>query len=61
MKLSDKQAQFLLSILYDSCRIVGEFGGISAENRLRLLNEIIDQQSPKPVELEKGNENENGR
>ena len=43
MKLSARQAQLLLIVLQESINIKGYFS-ISSEERLKLLNQILDQQ-----------------
>jgi len=53
MKLTNKQAMMLLDIVKDSVSIMGTMGGFSVENRLRLVNAILSQQSDELVDLEK--------
>jgi len=57
MRLSDHQAHILVNILWGSCFISGVIGGISAEDRVKLFNNIMSQQSYKIVELN-GNESQ---
>jgi len=52
MILSDKQAQLLFSIAVDSVKIMGPMG-LTREDRHKLCNEILNQQSDKLVDLEK--------
>ena len=52
MKLSSYQAQLLLAILWHSCRICGDFGGLSETQRVEFYNQILNQQSTEIVDLE---------
>jgi hypothetical protein len=58
MKISERQAHMLLRILYESCTMIGHFAGFNQDQRLRLFNDIMAQQSNKPVELDKDKEND---
>ncbi len=53
MKISDKQAYLLFAVFYETCRIMGAIAGISSEDRLKIYNEIVNQQSDTLVELNK--------
>ena len=50
MKLSDRQAQALFQIAWDSFRITGTIG-YSEPQRRGLMNEIVEQQDATVVEL----------
>lgn len=53
MKLSAKQAHYLLMVLKDTLNMAGyPFGGYTAEQRLEIYNEIVNQQSSAVKELE---------
>jgi hypothetical protein len=52
MKISNKQIQLILMVLWDSCQIKGHMGGLTEEARLRLYNDIIHQQSNALVDLD---------
>ena len=41
----------LIDIAQDSLRIAGVFGGYEPQTRLQLLNDIINQQSNEPKEV----------
>lgn len=45
MKITEKQLLMLLDITKASTLLPGSFGGYSPEDRIRLVNEIINQQS----------------
>ena len=51
MKVSEKQLLMLIDIAQDSLRIAGVFGGYEPQTRLQLLNDIINQQSNEPKEV----------
>ena len=53
MKLSDKQAIILFDIAKESLKFVGVFSGYTSSSRVELVNEILEQQSNKPIELKK--------
>jgi hypothetical protein len=53
VKLSAKQAQYLLAVLKDTLDMRGfPFGGYTSEQRLAIYNEIVNQQSTVVKELE---------
>jgi len=52
MKISSHQALLLYQILYDTLRIHGLIGGLDPDARLKLLNDILSQQSCKLIDLE---------
>lgn len=54
MIISEKQIMLLMSILYDTIRIdvVQGLFGISDENRIKLYNQILLQQSEELKEIE---------
>jgi len=52
MKLTAKQALVLFEIAKDTCNIVGLVAGYSSDVRLGLVNQIIQQQSDKLIDLE---------
>lgn len=51
MKLSDRQAHDLLQIAIDSTRFSGNAFTFAHEDRLRLVNQILDQQDSTLREL----------
>ncbi len=53
MKLSSRQACYLMAVLKDSLCIAGmPLGGYNSEQRLALYNEILNQQSGAVVDLD---------
>ena len=52
MKVSEKQLLMLLDILKDSLKISGYFGGYDPQTRLQLVNDLLNQQSNEPKEIE---------
>lgn len=57
MKVSERQLLMLLDIAKDSIRIVDYMGGYSVEQRMKLVNEMINQQNAKLVETDESNNN----
>ncbi len=53
MILTDKQAYILLQILQDSLRAPGLLFSVPIDERALIMQEIINQQSNKPVQLKK--------
>jgi hypothetical protein len=51
MKITEKQLLMLIDIAKASTNLVGSFGGYSPQDRVRLVNEIINQQSNEVVEV----------
>lgn len=52
MKVSEKQLLMLIDIAKDSLRIAGNFGGYHPQIRLQLVNDLINQQSNEPKEVD---------
>ncbi len=52
MKLTSKQAQLLFMTTRESCGIYGDRFSLDPDTRLKLVNEILGQQSDKLVDLE---------
>ena len=52
MKVSEKQLLMLLDILKDSLKISGYFGGYDPQTRIQLVNDLLNQQSNEPKEIE---------
>lgn len=53
MVISERQFQVLFTMLYESLRITGLFGGLTSEAQLALYNEILNQQSAELVKIGK--------
>ena len=51
MRVSENQIWWLLEIAKDTLSIAGTFGGISSDDRLKLVNDIIGQQDRRIVEI----------
>ncbi len=56
MKLSDKQAILLFQIAMDTRGIVGDMMSLSQQQRLDLVNKIINQQDESIKDLTKDND-----
>ena len=56
MKVSEKQLLMLLDIAKDSLRIKGFFGGYEPQDRLELVNDLINQQINDLKELDESNQ-----
>lgn len=54
MKITEKQLLMLMDVLKDSLRIKGYFGGYDPQTRLQLVNDILNQQSNEPKEVDTG-------
>ena len=52
MKLSNKQALVLFDVMKWSLQIYGEVAGYSNDLRHTIVNEIMNQQDDRPVNLE---------
>ena len=52
MKISEKQLLMLLDIAKDTCEIPDNVGGYTPQLRIQLINDIINQQSDEPREVE---------
>ena len=50
MIITHKQLLVLYQIAVESCKTHGSFAGYTADMRLQLVNQILDQQSDEPVE-----------
>jgi len=52
MKISEKQLLMLLDIAKDTCSVADLIGGYDPQTRVQLVNDIINQQSDEPKEVE---------
>ena len=52
MKISEKQLLMLLDIAKETCSVPDLVGGYDPQQRVQLVNDIINQQSDKPKEME---------
>lgn len=53
MRLTEKQAIILFDIAKYSIRVSGGFGGYTNETIRQVVDQILNQQSDDPVELDK--------
>lgn len=51
MRLTEKQAMVLLDLAKHSLQVCGRVAGYDEETRLRIVNEIVNQQSDDLVDL----------
>ena len=52
MKVNEKQLLMLLDVLKDTLKIKGIVGGYDPQTRLQLVNDLINQQSCEPKEVD---------
>ena len=52
MKISEKQLLMLVDIAKDTCAITDVVGGYDPQTRVQLINDIINQQNDKPMEID---------
>jgi len=60
VRITAFQAQLMFQVLFDSCRIAAPIGGLEADQRLKLSNQILNQQSGEVVDLGTPNESFGG-
>jgi hypothetical protein len=51
MKVSEKQLLMLLDIAKETCNVPDLVGGYDPQTRVQLVNDIINQQSDEPKEI----------
>ncbi len=61
MRLSDRQALILFEIAKDTTNIAGNIGGFGMEVRLKIVNDIIQQQDNTIVEVSSTDEEGAGK
>jgi hypothetical protein len=53
MKINEKQLIMLYEIAKASCYLQGDFGGFPSKDRIKLVNDILNQQDNRIVEVSK--------